>query len=241
MSLRAVALAFSVALVAPAAAQPFPAKPVRYVVPFTAGSGADTLARIVVSGMGQALGQQVVVDNRGGAAGNIGAEYASRAPADGYTLMQAGMPLAANMSLYKNPGYELGRDFAGVSQLVQSPNMLVVHPSLPAKSVKDLIALAKAKPGAINYSSSGVGSTIYLSFEIFKGMAGVDIVHVPYRGGAEAVTAVVSGETSVSFLPLDTACARWRCRRRSACRPSRNFRRSPRPACPVTNSAPGTA
>jgi tripartite-type tricarboxylate transporter receptor subunit TctC len=175
------------------------------VVPFTGGSGADTLARIVVAGMSPALGQQVIVDNRGGAAGNIGAEFAARAPADGYTLMQAGMPLAANMSLYKNLAYELSRDFTAVSQLVQSPNMLVVHPSLPVKSVKELIALAKAKPGAINSSSSGAGSTIYLSFEFFKGMAGLNIVHVPYRGGAEAVTAVVSGETSVSFLPLATA------------------------------------
>ena len=202
-----VACAFTVGN---ALAQHFPAKVVRYVVPFTAGSGADTLARIVVPGIGQVLGQQVIVDNRGGAAGNIGAEQAARAAPDGYTLMQAGMPLAANMSLYKNLSYELSRDFTAVSQLVQSPNMLVVHPSLPAKSVKDLIALAKAKPGAINYSSSGAGSTIYLSFEFFKGMAGVDIVHVPYRGGAEAVTAIVSGETSVSFLPLATALPQTR-------------------------------
>ena len=202
-----VACAFTVGN---ALAQNFPAKVVRYVVPFTAGSGADTLARIVVPGIGQVLGQQVIVDNRGGAAGNIGAEQAARAAPDGYTLMQAGMPLAANMSLYKNLSYELSRDFTAVSQLVQSPNMLVVHPSLPTKSVKELIALAKAKPGAINYSSSGAGSTIYLSFEFFKGMAGVDIVHVPYRGGAEAVTAIVSGETSVSFLPLATALPQTR-------------------------------
>ena len=202
-----VACAFTVGN---ALAQNFPAKVVRYVVPFTAGSGADTLARIVVPGIGQVLGQQVIVDNRGGAAGNIGAEQAARAAPDGYTLMQAGMPLAANMSLYKNLNYELSRDFTAVSQLVQSPNMLVVHPSLPVKSVKELMALAKAKPGAINYSSSGAGSTIYLSFEFFKGMAGIDIVHVPYRGGAEAVTAIVSGETSVSFLPLATALPQTR-------------------------------
>jgi tripartite-type tricarboxylate transporter receptor subunit TctC len=198
----------AVACVLPAlkcAAQNYPSKVVRYVVPFTGGSGADTLARIVAAGLGPALGQQVIVDNRGGAAGNIGAEFAARAAPDGYTLMQAGMPLAANMGLYKNPGYDLARDFVAISQLVQSPNMLVVHPSLPAKTVRELIALAKARPGAIDYSSSGAGSTIYLSFEIFKGMAGINIVHVPYRGGAEAVTAVVSGETSVSFLPLATA------------------------------------
>ncbi len=204
--LHCIVIVLGCAVAAPDSfAQNFPLKVVRYVVPFTGGSGADTLARIVVSGLSPALGQQVIVDNRGGAAGNIGAELAARAPADGYTLMQVGMPLAANMSLYKNPGYDLARDFAAVSQIVQSPNMLVVHPSLPAKSVRELVALAKAQPGAINYSSSGVGSTIYLSFEIFKGMAGINIVHVPYRGGAEAVTAVVSGETSVSFLPLATA------------------------------------
>jgi tripartite-type tricarboxylate transporter receptor subunit TctC len=187
------------------AAQNYPSKVVRYVVPFTGGSGADTLARIVVAGMSPLLGQQIIVDNRGGAAGNIGTEIAARAPADGYTLLQASTPQAANMSIYKNIPYDLARDFSAITQLVLSPNMLVVHPSLPAKSLRELLALAKARPGAINYSSAGSGSSIYLAFEILKGMAAINIVHVPYRGGAEAVTAVVAGETSVSFLPLATA------------------------------------
>ena len=193
------------ALAAGAGAQGFPNKVVRYVVPFGGGSGADTLARIVVAGMAPALGQQVIVDNRGGAAGNIGTEFAARAAPDGYTVLQASVPQAANMSLYKNAPYDLARDFVAITQLVASPNMLVVHPSLPVKSVKELIALAKARPGAIDYASAGSGSSIYLSFEIFKGMAGIDIVHVPYRGGGEAVTAVLAGETSVSFPPLATA------------------------------------
>ena len=186
-------------------AQNYPAKVVRYVVPFTGGSGADTLARIVTAGMAPALGQPVIVDNRGGAAGNIGTEFAARAAPDGYTLLQASTPQAANMSLYKNLQYDLARDFVAISLLVQAPNLLVVHPSLPVKSVRELVALAKARPGAINYSSAGSGSSINLSFEIFKGLAGINIVHVPYRGGGDAVTAVVAGETSVSMLPLATA------------------------------------
>ena len=192
------------------AAQNFPSKVVRYIVPFAGGSGADTLARIVVAGMGPQLGTQIIVDNRSGAAGNIGTELAARAPADGYTLLQASTPQAANMALYKNLPFNFVRDFTGITLLVQSPNMLVVHPSLPAKSVRELIALAKAKPGAINYSSAGSGSSIYLAFEIFKGMAGVNIVHVPYRGGAEALTALLSGEASVSCLPLAIAITQVR-------------------------------
>ena len=188
----------------------YPNKPIRIVVAYPAAGSTDVIARLFGQELSAKLGQPVVIDNKAGAGTLIGTEFVIRAAPDGYTLMQAGMPLAANMSLYKNLSYELSRDFTAVSQLVQSPNMLVVHPSLPVKSVKELIALAKVKPGAINYSSSGAGSTIYLSFEFFKGMAGIDIVHVPYRGGAEAVTAIVSGETSVSFLPLATALPQTR-------------------------------
>jgi tripartite-type tricarboxylate transporter receptor subunit TctC len=201
---RATAVCLAVFAVV-ATAQNYPTKVVRYVVPFTGGSGADTLARIVTAGMAPALGQSVIVDNRGGAAGNIGTEFVARAAPDGYTLLQASTPQAANMSLYKNLQYDLARDFIAISLLVQAPNLLVVHPSLPVKSVRELVALAKARPGAINYSSAGSGSSINLSFEIFKGMAGINIVHVPYRGGGDAVTAVVAGETSVSLLPLATA------------------------------------
>jgi tripartite-type tricarboxylate transporter receptor subunit TctC len=186
-------------------AQGYPAKPVRYLVPFTSGSAADTLGRIVAGGLTDVFGRQVIVENRGGAAGNIGAEIAARAPADGYTLLQGNMPLATNVSLYRNLPYDLLRDFTAVTQIASSPQVLCVHPSLPVKSVGEMVRLAKAKPGAINYSSAGVGSTTYLAMEILKGMAGANLLHVPYRGGAEAVTAVVSGEVSVSFLPLSTA------------------------------------
>jgi len=186
-------------------AQAYPTKVVRYLVPFTSGSAADTLGRIVAGGMSDAFGRQVIVENRGGAAGNIGAELAARAPADGYTLLQGNMPLATNATLYRSLPYDLVRDFAPVTQIASSPQVLCVHPSLPVKSAAELIKLAKARPGAINYSSAGVGSTTYLAMEIFKGMTGANLLHVPYRGGAEAVTAVVSGETSVSFLPLSTA------------------------------------
>lgn len=201
---------FSVALVvcgvaADGGAQPYPAKVVRYLVPFTSGSAADTLGRIVAGGLSDVFGRQVIVENRGGAAGNIGAEIAARAPADGYTLLQGNMPLATNASLYRSLPYDLLRDFAMVTQLASSPQVLCVHPSLPARSLGDLLRLAKARPGEINYSSAGVGSTTYLAMEILKGMASANVVHVPYRGGAEAVTAVVSGETSVSFLPISTA------------------------------------
>lgn len=186
-------------------AQPYPAKVVRYLVPFTGGSAADTLGRIMAAGLSEQFGRQVIVENRGGAAGNIGTEAAARAPADGYTLLQGNMPLATNVSLYRNLSYDLVRDFAAVTQIASSPQVLCVHPSLPAKSTAELIRLAKSRPGAINYSSAGVGSTTYLAMEILKGMADANIVHVPYRGGAEAVTALISGETSVSFLPIATA------------------------------------
>lgn len=203
-----MAIALSVLLFPYAAAgwaQPYPAKVVRYLVPFTSGSAADTLGRVVAGGLTDVFGRQVIVENRGGAAGNIGAEIAARSPADGYTLLQGNMPLATNVSLYRSLPYDLMRDFAMVTQLASSPQVLCVHPSLPAKSLGELLRLAKARPGAINYSSAGVGSTTYLAMEILKGMAGANVVHVPYRGGAEAVTAVVSGETSVSFLPIATA------------------------------------
>lgn len=188
----------------PAAAH-YPSKPVRYLVPFTAGSAADTLARVIAAGLSEQFGRQVIVDNRGGAAGNIGAEAAARAPADGYTILQGNMPLATNVSLYRQLPYDLVRDFAAVTQIASSPQVLCVHPSLPVKSVAELVRLAKARPAAILYASAGVGSTTYLAMEILKGMAGVNLLHVPYRGGAEAVTALLSGEASASFLPIATA------------------------------------
>ncbi len=185
-----------------AVAQTYPAKAVRYIVPMSAGSGADTIGRIVATGMAQALGQQVILDNRTGAAGNLGAEIAARSPADGYTLFQASSTHAANATLYRKLPYDLTRDFAAVTQLASSPSLLVVHPSLPVKTVAELVKLTRARPGEMNYASTGAGSATFLAAEMFKHMAGVNIVHVPYRGGGEAVTAIIAGEVSVYFAPM---------------------------------------
>ncbi len=193
------------AFVAEGRAQSYPARVVRYLVPMSPGSGADTIGRIITAGLTQIFGQQVIVDNRTGAAGNIGAEAAARAPADGYTLFQASSTHAANVSLYRNLPYDLVRDFAPVTQLASSPSVVVVHPSLPVKSIAELVTLAKARPGAINYASTGIGSATWVAGELFKGMAGVNLLHVPYRGGGESLTAVVAGEVSVYFAPLAAA------------------------------------
>lgn len=183
-------------------AQAYPAKVVRAIVPSTAGSGVDTAARIIAGGLADVFGQQVIVDNRAGAAGNIGMEIAARAPADGYTLVVVNSGHAANVSLYRNLPYDLIRDFSPVTQLVASPNMVLVHPSLPVKSINDLVKLAKARPAAINYASAGTGSVTFLAVEFLKTQAGVNMVHVPYRGGGEALTAVIAGEVSVYFGPV---------------------------------------
>lgn len=183
-------------------AQAYPAKVVRLLVPFSAGSGSDTIGRIYAGGLAEVFGQQVILENRAGAAGNIGAEVAARAPADGYTLFMVNMAHAVNVSMYRKLAYDPIRDFAPVSMLATGPAILVVHPSLPVKSVKELVALAKARPGAINHASAGVGTFTFLAAEMFKRQAAIDMLHVPYRAGGEALTAVISGETSVYFSPV---------------------------------------
>jgi tripartite-type tricarboxylate transporter receptor subunit TctC len=187
-----------------AGAQTYPAKPVRYVIPMSPGSGADTIGRIGTGGMSPALGQQIVIDNRTGAAGNIGAELAAKSPPDGYTVFQASMTHAVNVTLYRSLPYDLVRDFAAVTLLANSPSMVVVHPSLPVKSVPELVKLAKARPGALNYASTGAGTATFLAAEMFKTRAGVNLQHVPYRGGGEALIAVVTGEVTVYLGPLAT-------------------------------------
>jgi tripartite-type tricarboxylate transporter receptor subunit TctC len=186
-------------------AQPYPSKPVRYLVPMSPGSGADTIGRIFAGGLAQALGQQVIVDNRTGAAGNIGAEIAAKSPPDGYTVFQASMTHAANASLYGNLTYDLVRDFAAVTRIASSPSIVVVHPSLQVRSLAELVKLARAKPGALDYASTGAGTATFLAAEMFKGAARVNLQHVPYRGGGEAITAAMTGEVQVYFAPLATA------------------------------------
>jgi len=187
------------------AAQNYPAKTVRMIVPFSAGSGSDTIGRLMAGALSEGLGQQVIVDNRAGAAGNIGAEIVARAPADGYTLLFANIGHAANVTLYRNMGYDIQRDFTPVTQVASAPAIVVVHPSLPVKSIAELVRLAKAKPGAINYASGGAGTATFIAAELFTGPAGIQLLHVPYRAGGEALTSVLSGETSVYFAPLATA------------------------------------
>lgn len=190
------------AAVTPAQAQGYPDKPLRFVVPFPPGGGADLLARLVGFKVAESLGQQFVIDNRGGAGGNIAAEVAAQAAPDGYTLLQANVAHAISASLYRKLNYDLLKDFIPVTGLASMPFMLAVNNGLPANSVKELIALAKARPGQLNYGSSGNGGPSHLATELFKSMAGVEIRHIPYKGGALAATDLISGQIQVMFNTL---------------------------------------
>lgn len=185
-------------------AQSYPSKPVRVVIPWPPGGSNDVVGRLVMQKLAQAMGQQFVVDNRAGAAGSIGAELVAKAPPDGYTLMVHSTTHLGNGTLYKNLPYDVVKDFAAVGLLSAQPGVLTVHPSLPVKSVREFIALAKSKPGQILYSSSGNGSAPHLSMALFVSMAGINIVHVPYKGGVPQVTALVSGETQASLATIST-------------------------------------
>lgn len=181
-------------------AQDYPAKPVRLVVPFPPGGGNDTIARLLGQKLSPVLGQQVLVDNRPGAAGTIGAELAAKAAPDGYTLFLAGVAThGINPNLRKKLPYDAVRDFHGVSLIASAPLLVVVHPSLPVKTVKQLAALAKAKPGAINFASNGTGGSSHLAVEMFKMMTGTDMLHVPYKGLSPALTDLLSGQVQVMF------------------------------------------
>ena len=180
----------------------YPAKPVRWVVPFPPGGGSDALARIMSPKLAETLGQQIVIDNRPGAGANIGAELAAKAPADGYTMLMGNVAHAINMSLYAKPGYDIVKDFAAINLLASTPNIVVVHPSLPARSIRELIVLAKARPGELDVASSGAGSSAHLASELFNSLAGTRMNHVPYKGGGPAVAALVSGEVSVGFATM---------------------------------------
>jgi tripartite-type tricarboxylate transporter receptor subunit TctC len=189
-----------VACMTPVAAQTYPVKPVRMVVPFPAGGPTDIVGRTIGQKLNEALGQSIIIDNRAGAGGVIGTEYVAKSPPDGYTILLGSISgLAVAMSLYPNRGYDSLRDFAPVTQAVTVTNILVVHPALPVKSVRDLLALARAKPGALNYASSGSGTVTHLAGELFKTLGRVNIVHVPFKGGAPALTALMSGEVQMSY------------------------------------------
>lgn len=204
--LNLLSLAF-VFLAAPAlgaqpASQPYPSKPIRFIVPFAPGGTNDIVARIVGAQLGEAWGQPVVVDNRGGAGGVIGTDLGAKAPPDGYTLLMANVNFATNPALVKKLPYDTLRDFQPVSLLATSPSVLVVHPAFPANSVKELIAVAQSKPGQLNYSSSGAGTTGHIAMELFKQIARVDMVPVHYKGGGPALIDLVAGRVSPGFATI---------------------------------------
>ena len=198
--MRTVAVISCSVLAAPAVlAQAYPAKPIRMIAASSPGSAVDIVARIVAQKLGEQIGQQVIIDNRAGAGGNLGAELAAKAAPDGYTLFMGTPAHAINTGLYRKLNYDLVRDFAPVSQVTSGQYAVVVHPSLPVKTVKELIALARAKPGQLNYASAGSGNATHLAGELFNSAARVKLVHVPYKGSGPAVTDLVGGQVQVMF------------------------------------------
>ena len=177
----------------------YPDRPVRVIVTFPPGGGTDIVARMIFQKVAERTGGAFVIDNRGGAGGTIGTELAARAPPDGYTLVVVSGSHTINPSLHRKLGYDTARDFAPISMLVTGPGLLVVHPSLPARNVKELVAVAKRRPGELLYASAGNGTPPHLAAELFKMMAGIDIVHVPYKGTAQAMTDLIAGQVSLSF------------------------------------------
>ncbi len=180
-------------------AQNYPSRAVRIVVPYAAGGNTDFTARVIATKLSDVFAQQVVVENRPGGATNIGSELVAKAQGDGYTLLMGGASNSINMSLYPKLPYDTLRDFAPVILCVKGANVLSVHPSLPAKNVRELIALAKSRPGKLNYASSGLGSSNQMAGELFKLMAGVNIVHVPYKGNSPALTDTIGGQVDMIF------------------------------------------
>jgi tripartite-type tricarboxylate transporter receptor subunit TctC len=200
-SRRAVLIAGVIALLSGRAnAENYPSHPVKIVVPFPAGGSNDIIARILAQKLSERTGQQFFVENRGGAGGNIGAEAVANASPDGYTLLvTAPPPLTTNIALYKSLPFDPAKAFAPIALLATVPIVLMVHPSLPVKNVQELVALAKAKPGTLNFGSSGIGSTNHLAGELLKRMTGIDIVHVPYKGAAPAMNDLIAGHIPMMF------------------------------------------
>ena len=179
--------------------QAFPAKPVRMIIGFPAGSSSDVVGRLVAQKMSEGLGQQVIFENRPGAGGNIGAEFIAKSPADGYSLLYANTGLAVAVSAYEKLSYDALRDLVPVGQAVAGPHLLIVNLALPVQSVKDLIALAKAKPRGYNVASSGSGNSDHFAYELFRSMTGAEMVHIPYKGGGQATVDVISGQMAAYF------------------------------------------
>jgi tripartite-type tricarboxylate transporter receptor subunit TctC len=198
-------LSFTVVLAFAAIAQEYPNKPIRMVAPFSPGGATDVLARIVGQRLIERVGQPVIIDNRVGAGGNIGAEQVAKSAPDGYVLLMGGVPHAISASLYAKLGYDMAKDLSAVAEVASFPSMIVLHPSLPAKTVKELIALARAKPGQLNFGSAGNGSPNHLALELLKTMAGVSMVHIPYKGAGQVVGDLLAGQLQLASMGFPVA------------------------------------
>ena len=193
-------------VVAPAFAQDWPAKPIHFIVPYPAGGPVDAVARLLGQKVGESLHQPVIVENKPGAGGNIGADFVAKAPADGYTILMGAVAThAINPALYPSIPYDAARDFAPITQVAATPNVLVVNPAVPAKSVKELIEYARKNPGKLNFGSGSTGSAGHLAGELMKSMAGIDMTHVPYKGAAPAMQDLVAGRLDLMFDNLASA------------------------------------
>jgi len=204
--LFAATVAMLTGVASPGHAQTYPSKPVRLVVPYPPGGGTDVIARPLAQKLTEFIGQQVIVDNRGGANGNIGMEFVAKSPPDGYTIVLAlNAQYAVNPNLYPKLPYDVLKDYVPITLLGQAPYLLIVHPMLPAKNVKEFVAIARARPGQLSFSSSGSGSGGHLSAELFKTLAGVDMLHVPYKGAGPSLPDLVAGQVQVSFITYTSA------------------------------------
>jgi len=211
--LAALAAALSLALLsanALAQVKPYPAKPIRLIVPFPPGASSDVVGRLLAQKIAEQMGEQVITDNRAGAGGNLGLAAAAKSPPDGYTIAIATASIAISPSIYLNPGYDALKDLAAVARLTSIPNVLLVHPSVPAKTLRQFINLARAHPGKLNFGSGGAGTTNHLANELLKHLEKINIVHVPYKGVTQAMTAMIGGEVDEVVMPVATALTQIR-------------------------------
>jgi len=197
---RLLWVALAMANVYPALAETWPTRPIRFIVPFAPGGGGDVVGRIIGQRMSDQLGKPLVIDNRAGGGGTLGCELAAKAAPDGYTLLLGNVgPIAVGPALYPKLAYDPVRDFAPVTMIASFPNLLVANPGLPFKTVPELVAYAKSRPGTLNFASAGAGTSTHLAGELFKSVAGIDVVHVPYKGGAAAMTDIIAGQVAYYF------------------------------------------
>ena len=232
-----VALLASASAIAAWAADPYPNRPIRLIVPYSVGGATDITSRLIAPHLGDSMGQQVVVDNRAGGASITGMDMVAKAAPDGYTILMASIAFGANAGLYAKLPYDPQKDFAPVSLVATVPMVLAVHPSVPPRSVRELLALAKAKPGALNYGSAGNGSANHLASELLKYMTSINIVHVPYKGGGPAVVAIVAGETSMLFATISSSLQHYKSGRLIALGVSTSKRNTALPDVPTVAEA----